>query len=70
MGCASSSPVLNGEGGVQSATGSMAEKAKTMTNDAMEAGEQALNGNCGNILFSTKSGANQTKEKVKLTKVL
>lgn len=47
MGCASSSPVVNGEG-VHSATGSMAEtmaeQAKSATNNAIEAGEQVLNG--------------------------
>lgn len=47
MGCASSSPVVNGEG-VHSATGSMAEtmadKAKIATNEAIAAGEQVLNG--------------------------
>lgn len=43
MGCASSSPVISGEG-VQSATGSMADKAKAATNNAIESGEQVLNG--------------------------
>lgn len=51
MGCASSSPIVNGEGvdGVHSAKETMAEssieeKARSATNTAIEAGEQVLNG--------------------------
>lgn len=47
MGCASSSPVVNGEGGGMpnaNTTEDMAERAKSATNDAVEAGEKALNG--------------------------
>lgn len=47
MGCASSSPVVNGEG-VTSAERSMdetmADKAKSATNNIIEGGEQILNG--------------------------
>lgn len=42
MGCASSSPVLNGEG-ANAAEGSMGE-TKGATNNVIEGGEQVLNG--------------------------
>lgn len=58
MGCASSSPVVNGEGGGMpnaNTTEDMAERAKSATNDAVEAGEKALNGEwlCTCFAFSS-----------------
>lgn len=59
MGCASSSPVINGEGGAPGAAAtempegavaamagveSLADKAKSATNNAIDAGEKVLNG--------------------------
>lgn len=40
MGCASSSPLVNGGGG----PGGLVESAKTAANDVMTSGENAMNG--------------------------